>query len=116
MKAYMGSWGTATHFYPWHSIQLGANIIAQLLKPWQNLGAHWTGGWVGPRSRLYAIQKKTFPALPGFEHHCSSPTLVHTLTTPCWMPIFWVLMYTIRFVYTSCYCQLPALHLIHPVF
>jgi hypothetical protein len=31
-------------------------------------GTHWMGGWVGPRTGLDDVEKKTFFILPGLEH------------------------------------------------
>jgi hypothetical protein len=30
-------------------------------------GAHWIGGWVGPRASLHDVEKRKFLTLPGLE-------------------------------------------------
>lgn len=95
-RAYLVSWGRAPLILtPGTWCRLAVNITAQPFYPWQNPGAHWTGGRVGSQIQTvrYREAKVSCP--------CQGPTpiLVHRLITPPWLPIFWVIIYTIKFVY-----------------
>jgi hypothetical protein len=38
-------------------------------------GTHWIGGWVGPRTGLYDVEKRKFLTLPGLDHPGRSQSL-----------------------------------------
>jgi hypothetical protein len=116
--AYLGSWGRAPLiFNPGTWCMLAVNIFAQPFNPWTNPGAHWTGDWVGSQIQTvcYREEKISCPC-QGSNLTVHPLSLSNIWTTPLWFPIFWVIIYTMRFVYMSYYFQLSAVHLIHPVF
>jgi hypothetical protein len=69
MKTYWGSGGIAARILT--SALDGGELLASRsdrFTPRERApGAHWIGGWVGPRAVLDAVAKRKFPAPPGIE-------------------------------------------------
>jgi hypothetical protein len=85
MKTHMDSGGIAPPF-PTSAADGGVWSVSRaghLTSGERALGTHWTGGWVGPRAGLDAVETTKILPLPGIEPRpCSPQPVLYQLSYP----------------------------------